>query len=81
MKSLLCIALFWPLAALENTYPAWSTDGAKLVFESTPVFTPDAQFIVYASGQDGNLDNFRMRVDGSKKEISPGIRAPMVIRA
>jgi len=33
--------------------------------ETTPVFTLDGQFIVYASEQDGNPDIFRMRPDGS----------------
>lgn len=37
------------------------------VYDGTPVFTPDGQFIVYASEQDGNLEIFRMRVDGSEK--------------
>ena len=36
-------------------------------YDGTPVFTPDGQFIVYASEQDGDLDIFRMRVDGSEK--------------
>lgn len=69
MKWLPVCALIWPLSVaaegfveavsveqlpgLENTYPAWS---------------PDGQFIVYASEQDGNLDIFRMRVDGSEKQ-------------
>lgn len=83
------------LTGLENTYPAWSLDGSKIVFESTrdgpdtdifvmnadgagvvqltrddvadstPVFTPDGRFIVWASELDGNLDVFRMAADGS----------------
>lgn len=78
------------LTGLENTYPAWSPDGSKIVFESTrdepdadifvmnvdgtgvvqltrnevadstPAFTPDGRFIVWASELDGNLDVFRM---------------------
>ncbi len=113
MKSALACALLLPAIAsaqdyvepvettqitgLENTYPAWSADNSKIVFESTrdgadadifvmnadgtnvvqltdndviestPVFTPDGRFIVYASEQDGNLDVFRMNADGSGK--------------
>jgi len=37
------------------------------VYDGTPVFTPDGQFIVYASEQDGNLEIFRMRADGSER--------------
>lgn len=33
--------------------------------ESTPVFTPDGRYIVWASERDGNLDIFRMDADGS----------------
>lgn len=85
------------LSGLENTYPAWSPDGSKIVFESTrdgpdadifimnadgtgveqltdnevgestPSFTPDGQFIVYTSEEDGNPDIFLMRADGSAK--------------
>jgi len=35
--------------------------------DSTPSFTPDGQYLVYASEQDGDLDVFRMRLDGSEK--------------
>ena len=85
------------ISGLENTYPAWSPDGAKIVFESTrdgpdadifvmnadgtsvvqlkdndvgestPSFTPEGQFVIYTSEQDGNPDIFRMRVDGTGK--------------
>ena len=85
------------VTGLENTYPAWSPDGSKIVFESTrdgpdadifimnadgtsvvqltdndvgestPSFTPDGRFVIYASEQDGNPDIFRMGVDGSGK--------------
>lgn len=40
------------ITGLENTYPAWS---------------PDRRFVIYASEQDGNLDVFRMKADGSEK--------------
>jgi TolB protein len=111
MKIIPCFALLLPVPAvaanfveavkatqltgLENTYPAWSPDGSKIVFESTrdgpdadifvmkadgtgvvqltrndvvdstPVFTPDGRFIVWASELVGNLDVFRMAADGS----------------
>ncbi len=113
MKSLSFVLLFLPsssgadgyieavgveqVTGLENTYPAWSADGTKLVFESTrdgpdadifvmnadgtnvvqltdnevgestPSFTPDGLFIVYASEEDGNPEVFIMRADGSDK--------------
>ena len=66
MKALLAVALFVPFAAhadgyteavsvdqisaLENTYPAWSPDGTKIVFESTRA-GPDAD--VFVMNSDG----------------------------
>jgi Tol biopolymer transport system component len=51
-----------------------NTDGTELrqlsdndAYDGTPVFTPDGQFIVYASEQDGNLEIYRMRADGSDR--------------
>jgi TolB protein len=35
------------------------------VADSTPVFTPDGRYIVWASELDGNLDIFRMCADGT----------------
>jgi Tol biopolymer transport system component len=90
MKAFLAAALFAPVAAhadgyteavnvdqisaLENTYPAWSPDGTKIVLESTRAGPdPDIYLMnsdgtnVYASEQDGNLDVFQMKADGSEK--------------
>jgi TolB protein len=113
MKTLIAGLAFMPLMAtavdyveavgttqitgLENTYPARSPDGSRIVFESTrdgpdadifvmqadgssvvqltrndaydgtPVWTPDGQFLLFATERDGNAEVYRMRADGSEQ--------------
>ena len=62
------------LTGLENTYPAWSPDGSKIVFESTRD-GPDADIFVMNSDGTGVVQLTRNEVPDSTPTFTPDGRS------